>query len=1113
MREVTLGKVRQMKLIKIRLMSKFVLMWVLLLSALALTGIASEQAAAFEDIQDHWAGAAIENLHSQGIVSGYSTAEFRPSQEVSRGEVATMLVKALGLDQHVPVLEQVQSAFYDVHSSHWARGYIEVAWEYQLIMGQGHNRFAPEQGMTREELAVLLVRSLGVLPDGKSDEQATINQKLDQAFRDYLAISDWAREGVWLAKELGLIQGFSDGTFRPRETVTRAEAAQMLQKLSTITGKGYQFHGLVQGGDPGLDRLEVMVNGQLIEFKVAANNVFFDQGKRGDWHELVIFAPVYFNLNSQGEINFIITAEKDHQTPDFEITKDLGQTSQNMNITVTNANVIGGEISRQAASLRDDNWEVSQAALPITPEETGRLMNAHQLRQQLNVSGRGIKVAIVDSGVDLGHPDLAANRGGNTKIGQVADVTNEGLVGTVGNQVKLGKFTLPGFLLDSMTIAVVEDEAGDFLTYVGPPGDEGLIRYLAQVGEETFRQDIEAQVAAGEIAVLEGKGFSVYRSEADVIPVPLEKGAVNMAIGEIASDGSWLKFFFDGNGHGTHVAGIVGANGVINGIAPETELIVIKALDSFGESDVPTLKKGIEEAVARGANLVNLSLGYHLQGDDSGEELVAVIEKLSREHGVTFVVAAGNSGPGIGSITTPGTAGGVITVGAYIAPEMWQSEYGLSLSSDIIFGFSSVGPSGSSGIKPDVVAPGVVRSTYPLWAGSGYTLDEGTSMAAPHVTGLLALILEAAHREGMEVSPRSLQLALQQGASRADGLSLLEQGYGKVDAMAAWESLQVIIENRADENTDDLAMGYFIAGEQLGYLPAREFSPGIIDLSISNYGHEEKQVELAPNVSWIRPELVSLRVPPGTTRTVPVYFDQVDNRVEEQGVKVGLMTAVANTPHKIDMVHMVVTPLELTTGSITREGRLSAGHLERYFVPVPENMDSLSLSLRILESPGGNPQGRARMHLFDPNGLEWEVTPFIGAGATGPGARLGETIRVNYPEAGVWELVVASSSWLDNYRLADSRYIVTIHQETSGAPSSTTNKNEKNEAWVIGMMPRQEIKVDKGEQVLWVFNSATRQFYQGLILVNNSLYLVKDGKVVVHSRHLNKNQVTIRLLE
>jgi subtilisin family serine protease len=187
------------------------------------------------------------------------------------------------------------------------------------------------------------------------------------------------------------------------------------------------------------------------------------------------------------------------------------------------------------------------------------------------------------------------------------------------------------------------------------------------------------------------------------------------------SEVSYTTSWNDDNGHGTHVAGITAAaNNTIGvvGAAPNADLYAIKVLNRNGSGYLSDIISGLDWAVANGMQVVNMSLGTSTYS--SSLDLAC---RRTAAAGVVEVAAAGNDGPYANSVDYPGACSGVIAVGA-------------TDSNNNIASFSSRGP------QVAVSAPGV--SIYSTYKGGGYSTLSGTSMASPHVTGSVALMLTQA---------------------------------------------------------------------------------------------------------------------------------------------------------------------------------------------------------------------------------------------------------------------------------------------------------------------------------------------------------------------------------
>src|SRR6185295_1956867 len=222
----------------------------------------------------------------------------------------------------------------------------------------------------------------------------------------------------------------------------------------------------------------------------------------------------------------------------------------------------------------------------------------------------------------------------------------------------------------------------------------------------------------------------------------------------------------DGYGHGTHIAGLLGAawhlsgGPLYKGVAPTVHFVVLKVLDSPGVGSTSNVISAIEFATANkaalGIDIINLSLGHPIYEPAATDPLVQSVQAASQA-GLVVVVSAGNFGTnpetglvGYAGITSPGNAPSALTVGAASAHDT------IARGDDRIANYSSRGPTWYDGLaKPDVVATGTqlvstaaksstLYATYPaLIVGSDYIKLSGTSMATGVVSGLVALMFEA----------------------------------------------------------------------------------------------------------------------------------------------------------------------------------------------------------------------------------------------------------------------------------------------------------------------------------------------------------------------------------
>jgi serine protease AprX len=266
---------------------------------------------------------------------------------------------------------------------------------------------------------------------------------------------------------------------------------------------------------------------------------------------------------------------------------------------------------------------------------------------------------------------------------------------------------------------------------------------------------------------------------------------------------------YDDNGHGTHVAGIIAGNGYDSkgeksGIAPNASLISLKVLDANGKGTIGNIIAALNwvavNAKTYNIRVVNMSVGAGIRESYLTDPLTLAAKKVT-DLGITVVTAAGNLGKNslglkqYGGITAPGNAPWVLTVGA-------SSTMGtLTRNDDTMAGFSSRGPTYKDYLaKPDLVAPGVGTislaapgSTFyatklafllpgKLLLGSlPYLSLSGTSMAAPVVSGTVALMLQA----NPSLTPNLIKAILQYTAQVYPGYKPLEQGAGFLNTYGA----------------------------------------------------------------------------------------------------------------------------------------------------------------------------------------------------------------------------------------------------------------------------------------------------------------------------------------
>ena len=261
----------------------------------------------------------------------------------------------------------------------------------------------------------------------------------------------------------------------------------------------------------------------------------------------------------------------------------------------------------------------------------------------------------------------------------------------------------------------------------------------------------------------------------------------------------WVDFskqkapeMIDPYGHGTHVAGVAAGSGAssdgeIKGVAPDADLVGLR-ITTVAEA-IKALQWCVENKDELNLKVINMSLGEVARRGHKFDPWALAVKKAN-EAGLVCVVAAGNEGPGPGTISTPGIEPHAITVGAY------DSKGTPSPDDDTLWEKTSIGPTIDGLKKPDVLAPGVsIFSTL----APGSTLDEdffphrgdsymavsGTSQGTPMIAGLSTILLQANPDLSSQELKNILVEASREAPPHPSSGEPLPSGAGLVDAEKA----------------------------------------------------------------------------------------------------------------------------------------------------------------------------------------------------------------------------------------------------------------------------------------------------------------------------------------
>ncbi|MEV4710619.1 S8 family serine peptidase [Micromonospora sp. NPDC049374] len=437
--------------------------------------------------------------------------------------------------------------------------------------------------------------------------------------------------------------------------------------------------------------------------------------------------------------------------------------------------------------------------------------------------GRGVTIGVMDTGIDPTHPALATTTTGERK-----------LVDTVTGTNPLNFIDL---LFDRTWLLYTNSNK-----VTGPVVDKYDVTWtLPDGGSDDMYLNRKNLAIAGYVdPTLTGTLGVAYRESDNAVWIDLNQDYVftdderyrpyreNQQIGYIGTDDPATElnerqpFTVEArrlsssiigvnintldNGHGTHVAGITAANGILggqmDGQAPGAKLVSMRACSNSGCSSAALTDGMVALATDYGVDVINMSIGSAPALNDGQSAMALLYDRLIETTGVQMFISAGNSGAGTNSHGDPSAAGNVVSVGASVSKHTWWANYGSFVTqARSVFPFSSRGPREDGGFKPEITAPGAAIAPYPNWlvggavADTGYTLPvgyamlQGTSMASPQAAGAAALLLSAAKQNGIDVTPPELRQAIFSTADFNKDEPAIAQGRGQFDVVHAWKYL------------------------------------------------------------------------------------------------------------------------------------------------------------------------------------------------------------------------------------------------------------------------------------------------------------------------------------
>ena len=664
--------------------------------------------------------------------------------------------------------------------------------------------------------------------------------------------------------------------------------------------------------------------------------------------------------------------------------------------------------------------------------------------------GRGVVIAVLDTGVDPSVPGLRTTSTGETKVIEARDFSGEGDVSLtrVERTVEDGTALLRS---DDGVVRGIDELAQrpkDGVYWVGFFREEGLERSsVNDINRNGKTTDEFAVVAfyptpgAAPLVVidLDGDGeisdeklrpdFRVDRQHfAFGHPDPRkDQTPIAFSVTIMPESERRVELHFDDGGHGTHCAGIAAGFEIqgkpgFDGIAPGAWVMSLKIGNNAlaGGATTPGSMKRAMAYAARWSRdndvpvVMNVSYGIGSEIEGYAGIDGELDELLANHIALVASVAAGNDGPGLSTVGTPGASLLAWTAGAYFDPVNGRTLWGAGGKGARIFGFSS---RGGELDKPDGLSPGVAWASVPPFHRRA--VMAGTSMATPQAAGAHALLISAALATKTPWNSGLLKAALRGTAKPVRGYARVDQGAGLIHvgdafealrkdaksappkALLAWRVSTPVPHRPGSTGTASYwRTGHYVPGE-----------PDTIDFSIepvllATAKDSEKSeffadLELDTDTSWVKLDRTRVGVRGESAAHFSVRLKP--KAVKRPGLHEGLITANLRGSKlpAFDIPIVIVTPHRFDDASKRTQswkGSLAPGGITRRFLEVPPGATAMMIEMEV---PKGA-FGRVYLNLYDPEGRSHETPLRVANSETGSKARV--VVSGDDLTPGVWEV-------------------------------------------------------------------------------------------------------------
>ncbi|ORY75467.1 subtilase family-domain-containing protein [Protomyces lactucae-debilis] len=526
--------------------------------------------------------------------------------------------------------------------------------------------------------------------------------------------------------------------------------------------------------------------------------------------------------------------------------------------------------------------------------------------------GRGVRVAVLDTGIDPGAVGLARTPSGAPKILDLVDCSGSGDV-----------------RLTTVADADVQ-QTSDSFQFTGLSGRKLTIPSTFVKGQGTWQLGMKRPMNAYK----HSQQWSTF-SDASLMSYSFN-----------FYDDDILSVVCNAGSHGTHVAGIVAAHHsdpLLNGVAPGAQLISLKIGDSrLGSIETSqSFMRAMNEAIRQKVDIINMSYGEDSHLSNDGPAMQYLRDIVIRKHGITCVISAGNNGPGVSTVGCPGgMTSSVISVGAYVSREMALAQYALRKEEgDLAFTWSSRGPSPDGDKGVTVYAPGGATTCIPPYTLSRAAQYNGTSMSSPHCAGAIALLLSGLKQEKLVATPASIKRALERTAVDVSD----EFKVGLLDVQAAYEDLKV---NGTDETYFDIQ----VDGNRGILMRNTEdvHAPRIYQVDIKPFIRETATREKFDFETFLTLQCAAPWVETAKTMHMAYAGRPLQVKVNPQKLGTGLhvtsVDAIWEDKVLFSIPITVIKP-EAIQRKMVLESSVESGTIDRHFLAIPAGVTAVKVSV------------------------------------------------------------------------------------------------------------------------------------------------------------------------